>query len=118
MAIHPVPPLSDLFDGRYLPYVGMVTIIMNDYPYLKVISAYSFAPCGMPPGTDTAQAAICLRVCFASRGCLAVCYYLPALLAMRCMGLRWRTLLWACYAKRGTDNVWCYGLVMRGAGLT
>jgi len=22
---------------RYLPYVGMVTIIMNDYPYLKFL---------------------------------------------------------------------------------
>lgn len=22
---------------RYLPYVGMVTILMNDYPYLKFL---------------------------------------------------------------------------------
>jgi hypothetical protein len=26
---------ADERPGRYLPYVGMVTIIMNDYPYLK-----------------------------------------------------------------------------------
>ena len=24
-----------MWGRRYLPYVGMVTIIMNDYPYLK-----------------------------------------------------------------------------------
>lgn len=26
-----IPPL------RYLPYVGMVTIVMNDYPYVKYL---------------------------------------------------------------------------------
>lgn len=26
---------ADVFGCRFLPYVGMVTIIMNDYPMLK-----------------------------------------------------------------------------------
>jgi signal peptidase len=28
-------PCADMLACRFLPYVGMVTIIMNDYPMLK-----------------------------------------------------------------------------------